>query len=59
MPFSLLSKFLIFETMLSNRKIGWKTAAGLVIANMIGKGIFTSYDFQLVEVENTWSIILL
>jgi|GEM_PF-2059770 len=45
--------------MLSNRKIGWKTAAGLVIANMIGKGIFTSYDFQLVEVENTWSIILL
>jgi APA family basic amino acid/polyamine antiporter len=43
--------------MLSN--IGWKTAAGLVIANMIGKSIFTSLHFQLVEVENTWSIILL
>ncbi|MCL6260177.1 amino acid permease [Aquiflexum sp. TKW24L] len=40
-------------------KIGWKTAAALVIANMIGTGVFTSLGFQLLEVQNTWSIIFL
>ena len=41
------------------QKIGWKTAAGLVISNMIGTGVFTSLGFQLLDVQNTWSIILL
>jgi len=45
--------------MSTNQKIGWKTAAGLVIANMIGTGVFTSLGFQLVQVQNTWPIILL
>lgn len=40
-------------------KIGWKTAAGLVVANMIGTGVFTSLGFQLVDLKSTWSIILL
>ena len=40
-------------------KIGWKTASGLVIANMIGTGVFTSLGFQLVDLNNTWSIVLL
>ena len=40
-------------------KISWKTAAGLVIANMIGTGVFTSLGFQLAEVQNTWSILIL
>lgn len=40
-------------------KINWKTATGLVIANMIGTGIFTSLGFQVMEVQNTWSILLL
>lgn len=40
-------------------KIGWKTAASLVIANMIGTGVFTSLGFQLTDVGNTWSIIAL
>ena len=39
-------------------KIGWITAASLVIANMIGTGVFTSLGFQLLEVQNTWSIII-
>ncbi len=43
----------------SIHKIGWKTAAGLVIANMVGTGIFTSLGFQLEAVQNTWTIILL
>jgi APA family basic amino acid/polyamine antiporter len=59
MPFLLLSKSVIFESMSTNHKIGWKTAAGLVIANMIGTGVFTSLGFQLLEVQNTYSIILL
>ena len=40
-------------------KIGWKTAAGLVISNMIGTGVFTSLGYQLNDVQNTWSIIIL
>ena len=39
--------------------ISWKTAAAIVIANMIGTGIFTSLGFQLVSTTNTWAIILL
>lgn len=40
-------------------KISWKTAAGLVIANMIGTGVFTSLGFQLAVVQNTWTILFL
>ncbi|MDA0315471.1 MAG: amino acid permease [Bacteroidetes bacterium] len=41
------------------KKISWKTAAGIVIANMIGTGVFTSLGFQLAIVQNTWTILLL
>ncbi len=40
-------------------KIGWKTAAALVISNMIGTGVFTSLGYQLEDIQNTWSIILI
>lgn len=40
-----------------SNKIGWRTAAALVIANMIGTGVFTSLGFQLSDIQNTWSII--
>lgn len=40
-------------------KIGWKTAAGLVVANMVGTGVFTSLGFQVMDNQNTWSIVLL
>ncbi|MEB3346465.1 APC family permease [Aquimarina gracilis] len=40
-------------------KISWKTASAIVIANMIGTGVFTSLGFQLVDIKNTWSILLL
>jgi len=46
-----------------NREIEHKitplTATALVIANMVGAGVFTSLGFQLAEVTNTWSIITL
>ncbi len=40
-------------------KIGWKTAAAIVISNMIGTGVFTSLGFQIADIKNTWSIMLL
>ena len=43
----------------ASKKISWKTAAGIVIANMIGTGVFTSLGFQLAVVQNTWTILLL
>jgi len=42
-----------------NQKIGWFTAMWLVVACMIGTGVFTSLGFQIVEIKNTWSIVLL
>ncbi|MET7028701.1 APC family permease [Sediminicola luteus] len=39
--------------------IGLSTSTALVVANMIGAGIFTSLGFQLVDTINTWSIIIL
>jgi APA family basic amino acid/polyamine antiporter len=41
------------------RKISAWTASSIVIANMIGTGVFTSVGFQLSAVQNTWSILLL
>ncbi|MEE9374448.1 MAG: amino acid permease [Saprospiraceae bacterium] len=42
-----------------DQKIGWRTAMWLVMACMIGTGVFTSLGFQLVEVKNTYAIVLL
>ncbi|GAA4953961.1 amino acid permease [Algibacter agarivorans] len=39
--------------------IGFFTATAIVMANMIGAGIFTSLGFQLADTTNTWSIIML
>lgn len=41
------------------KKIGLFTAISIVIANMIGTGVFTSVGFQLASAQNTWSILLL
>ncbi|MEZ4980366.1 MAG: amino acid permease [Saprospiraceae bacterium] len=45
--------------MLKNEKIGWKSATALVVANMIGTGVFTSLGFQVLGTTNTISILLL
>ena len=45
--------------MKAKQKIGWKTAAALVISSMIGTGVFTSLGFQLVDIQNTSSIVLI
>ena len=43
----------------STAGISWKTAAALVIANMVGTGVFTSLGYQLLDVQDTVSIVLL
>ena len=45
--------------MVSPKTIRWPTATAIVVANMIGAGIFTSLGFQLTSTENTWSILAL
>lgn len=40
-------------------QIGWKTAVAIVVSNMIGTGIFTTLGFQLSDITNTYSILLL
>jgi APA family basic amino acid/polyamine antiporter len=41
------------------RKIGWLSAAAIVVANMVGTGVFTSLGLQLNDISNPWSIMLL
>lgn len=43
----------------TTHKVGWRTATSLVIANMVGTGVFTSVGFQLAAVQHTWAIVLL
>ncbi len=45
--------------MKNSQNIGWVTALTLVVANMIGAGIFSSLGFQLVGTQNTWTILIL
>lgn len=41
------------------KKIGLLTASSIVVANMIGTGVFTSLGFQLSSVQNSWTILIL
>ncbi|MCX2718433.1 APC family permease [Lentiprolixibacter aurantiacus] len=38
-------------------RIGWSVGAALVVANMVGTGVFTSLGFQLMDIQNTWSVL--
>ncbi|MEO6882501.1 MAG: amino acid permease [Bacteroidia bacterium] len=44
---------------MSARKISFYTAVSVVIANMIGTGVFTSLGFQLFDIQSVFGIILL
>lgn len=45
--------------MTNAQKIGFGTAISLVIANMIGTGVFTSLGFQVMDIESGFAIIML
>jgi APA family basic amino acid/polyamine antiporter len=42
---------------LTTDKIGWKSAASLVLANMIGTGAFTTLGIQLELISNAWALL--
>src|SRR5690242_4077625 len=41
------------------RTVGFVTACSIVIANIIGTGIFTSLGFQLVDIQSGFSLLML
>lgn len=43
----------------NGRKIGWISAAAIVVANMIGTGVFTSLGLQIEKIDSVWSVLLL
>ncbi|MCE3229829.1 MAG: amino acid permease family protein [Bacteroidetes bacterium] len=44
---------------MSAHKIGFNTAVAIVIANMIGTGVFTSLGFQVLSIESGFGILML
>lgn len=44
---------------MSTHKIGFNTAVSVVIANMIGTGVFTSLGFQVMGIESVFSLLML
>lgn len=41
------------------KKIGWISASAIVVANMVGIGVFTTLGLQLDMLGNTWTILSL
>src|ERR1041384_2205436 len=41
------------------RTIGFVTACGIVVANIIGTGVFTSLGFQLVDIQSGFPLLML
>src|SRR5215467_7496066 len=41
------------------RTIGFVTASSIVIANIIGTGIFTSLGFQLIDIQSGFALLML
>ena len=44
---------------MTKKAIGFYTATSIVIANMIGTGVFTSLGYQVIDIKNGSSILLL
>ncbi len=47
------------ETMASKTRYGFVPAISIVVANMIGTGVFTSLGFQLLEITSPFAILML
>lgn len=43
----------------AQQKVGLVTACGIVIANIIGTGVFTSLGFQLVDIHSGFALLML
>ena len=42
-----------------DEKVGLGTATAIVIANMIGTGVFTSLGFQVLEIKSVFALLTL
>ncbi|MEO0472169.1 MAG: amino acid permease, partial [Bacteroidota bacterium] len=47
------------KTPTSPAGIGVRTASAIVIANMIGTGVFTSLGFQLTDLKSVFALLML
>jgi len=41
------------------RTVGFLTACGIVVANIIGTGVFTSLGFQLIDIQSGFALVML
>jgi APA family basic amino acid/polyamine antiporter len=44
---------------MNTNKIGFTTATAIVVANMIGTGVFTSLGFQVMGIQTTFALLML
>jgi APA family basic amino acid/polyamine antiporter len=44
---------------LNNQKVGLTTAFSIVVANMVGTGVFTSLGFQIVDIKSVFALLML
>lgn len=58
-PLFILLKIKTPKRLLKAKKISIITASSIVVANMIGTGVFTSLGFQLSSLQNSWTILIL
>lgn len=42
-----------------NQKVGLTTAFSIVVANMVGTGVFTSIGFQIIEIKSVFALLML
>src|SRR6202040_1261519 len=47
------------KTPASRRTVGFFTACGIVIANIIGTGVFTSLGFQVADIQSGFALLML
>jgi len=58
-PMNTVAEHSIAEQAASPRRVGLLTACSIVIANIIGTGIFTSLGFQLADIHSGFALLML
>src|SRR5882724_10405806 len=58
-PMNTVAEHSIAERIASPRRVGFVTACSIVIANIIGTGIFTSLGFQLNDIQSGFALLML
>jgi APA family basic amino acid/polyamine antiporter len=56
---STVAELPVVKTQRPRRTIGFFTACGIVVANIIGTGIFTSLGFQLSDIQSGFALLML